>query len=132
MLVGVKQHPSFSPQTYFDYETLYLVQCFSTSFGICSIFKMHRGMWPGYPFSRFHEHFWHLLVSNRVWHLLVTIRVWHFAHFRNAQKLAIRSYTFLVFMSVFGILPIFEMHRGMCSGHTFFSFSCATSKKLSK
>ena len=35
-----------SPQMYSDYETLYLVQCFSTVFGIRPIFEMHRGMWP--------------------------------------------------------------------------------------
>ena len=47
------QHPSFSPQTYFDYETFYLVQCFSTVFGIRPIFEMHKGMWPGYTFFSF-------------------------------------------------------------------------------
>ena len=36
-------NPSFSPPTYFDEETLYLVQCFSTVFGILPIFEMHRG-----------------------------------------------------------------------------------------
>ena len=40
----LQQHPSFSPPTYFDDETLYLVQCFSTVFGIWPIFEMHRGM----------------------------------------------------------------------------------------
>ena len=49
-----------SPQTYFDYETFYLVQFFSTVFGILPIFEMHRGMWPGCTFSRFHKRFWHL------------------------------------------------------------------------
>ena len=79
-------------------------------FGILPILEIHRGMWPGYIFSRFHEH---LLVSNRFW---------HFAHFRNAQKHAIRLYVFLVLMSVFGILPILEMHRGMWSGYIFLVF----------
>ena len=32
---------------------------------------------------------------------------------------------FLVFMSVFGIRPIFEIHRDMWPGYTFFSFSRA-------
>ena len=87
---------------------------FMSVFGIWLIFEIQRSMLPGYIFSRFHEHFLHLLVSNCFW---------HFAHFRNAQKHAIRSYIFLVFTSVFGILPIFEMHKSMRSGHTFFSFS---------
>ena len=78
-----------TPQTYFDYETFYLVQCFSTVFGIFPIFEMHRGMRPGCTFSRFHERFW------------------HFAHFRNAQE---------------ACGPVIF----------FFSFSCATSKKLSQ
>ena len=81
---------------------LYIFLVFMSVFGILPIFEMHRGMWPGYTFSRFHERFCHLLVSNCFWHV---------AHFRNAQKHAIRSYIFLVFTSVFGILPIFEMHR---------------------
>ena len=29
-----------SPHTYFDYETFYLVQCFSTVFGIWPIFEL--------------------------------------------------------------------------------------------
>ena len=86
---------------------------FQIVFGIWLIFEIQRGMLPGYIFSRFHEHFLHLLVSNCFW---------HFAHFRNAQKHAIRSYIFLVFASVFGILPIFEMLRGMWSGHIFSRF----------
>ena len=82
-----------------------------------------------YIFSRFHERFW------------------YFAHFRNAQRHVVRSYFFsfsraflvfcpfskrteacdpviffLVFMSVFGILLIFEMHRCMSSGHIFSRF----------
>ena len=97
-------------------------------FGIWPIFEMHRGMWPAYTFSRFHERFWHLLVSNRFWYLLVSNRFWHFAHFRNAQKHAIPSYIFLVFMSVFGILPIFEMHRGMWSSHIFSRFHARPQK----
>ena len=70
-------------------------------FGIWPIFEMHRGMWPAYTFFRFHERFWHS------------------AHFRYAQRHVARLYIFLVFMSVFGIWPIFEMHRGMLPGCTF-------------
>ena len=92
--------------------------------------------------------FLHLLVSNRFWHfahfrnaleafgpvifflvfmriflhLLVSNRFWHFAHFRNAQRHAIQLYIFFVLMSVFGILPIFEMHRGMWPDHIFLVF----------
>ena len=76
-------------------------------------------MLPGYTFSRFHEHFLHLLVSNCFW---------HFAHFRNAQKHAILLYIFLVFASVFGILPIFEMLTGMWSGHIFSRFHARPQK----
>ena len=129
MLVGIQQHPSLSAQTYFNYET-FLVQCFSTVFGIRPIFEMHRGMWPGYTFSRFHERFWQL------------------AHFRNTQRHVARLFIFLlssaflafcpfwkhteacggqvihflVFMSVFGSWPIFEIHRGMWPGYSFFRF----------
>ena len=53
MLAGVQQHPLFSSQTYFDYETFYLLQCISTVFGSRPIFEMHRGMWPGYTFFSF-------------------------------------------------------------------------------
>ena len=53
MLVGIQQHPSFSAQEYFNYDTFYLVQCFSTNFGIQPILEMHRGMWPGYTFFSF-------------------------------------------------------------------------------
>ena len=49
---------------------------FMSIFGIWSIFEMHRGMWPGYLFSRFHESFW------------------HFAHFGNTRKHVVRSYIF--------------------------------------
>ena len=90
---------------------------------------MYRGMWPGYTFSRFHERFWHL------------------AHFRNAQKHVAQLFIFslsraflafcpiskhteacgpvihfLVFMSVFGIWSIFEIHRGMWPDYIFFVF----------
>ena len=129
MLVGIQQHPSFSTQTYFDYEAFYLVQCFSIVFGIRPIFKMLRGMWPGYTFfsflafgsfSKYTEacgpviHF--LDFMSIFLHLLVSNRFWHFAHFQNAQRHAIWLNIFLVFMSVFGI---FEIHRGMWSGHIF-------------
>ena len=128
MLVGIQQHPSFSAQTYFNYET-FLVQCFSTVFGIRPIFEIRRGMWPGYTFSRFHECFWHL------------------AHFRNAQRHVARLFIFslsraflafcpfwkhteacgpvthfLVFTSVFGIWSVFEMYRGMWPDYIFSRF----------
>ena len=51
MLVGVQQHPSFSPRTYFDYETFYLVQCFSTVFGILHYRNAQRHVARLYIFS---------------------------------------------------------------------------------
>ena len=61
----------------------------------------------------------HVLIFMSVFlHLLVSNRFWHFTHFRNAQKHVARLYIFLVFVSVFGIWPIFEMHRGMWPGYT--------------
>ena len=120
---------------------LYFFLVFMSVFGVWLIFEMHRGMWPGYTFSRFHECFWHL------------------AHFGNTQRHAAQIYFFsfsraffcicwfqivfgilpifkthgsmrsgrpviffLVFMSVFGILLIFEMNGGMSSGHIFSRF----------
>ena len=83
---------------------LYIFLVFMSVVGIWPIFEMHRCMWPGYTFSRFHECFWHS------------------AHFRNAQGHVAWLYIFLVFMSVVGILPIFEMHRCMWSGHIFSRF----------
>ena len=145
MLVGVHHHPSFFPHTYFDYETFNSVRCFLTVFGIRPIFEMHRGMWPGYtffsfsraflvfcPFSKYTEAFcpviFFLVFMSVFLHLLVSNRFWHFAHFRNAQKHAIRLYIFLVFMSVFGILSIFEIYRGMWSGHIFSRFHAQPQK----
>ena len=61
-------------------------------------------------------------------HLLVSNRFWHFAHFRNAQSHAIRLYIFLVFMSVFDIWPILEIHRGMWSGNIFSRFHAQPQK----
>ena len=66
MLVGVQQHPLFSPPMYFDYETFSSVLC-----------------------NRF----------------------WHSAHFQNAQRYVAWLYIFLVFIGVFGIWPILEIHR---------------------
>ena len=86
---------------------------FVSVFGIWPIFEMHKCMWPGYTFSRFRERFWHL------------------AHFRNAQRHVARlcmlsfSWAFFCicwFQIVFSILPIFEMHKRMWSGYTFYSF----------
>ena len=54
--VGWRTTTSFifpSHVLYFDHETFYLVQCFSTVFGNRPIFEMHRGMWPGYTFFSF-------------------------------------------------------------------------------
>ena len=70
-------------------------------------------MWSGHIFSLFHGHFFAFVGFKSFW---------HFAHFRNAQKQAIRLYIFLLVMSVFGIWPIFEMHRDMWSGHIFSRF----------
>ena len=64
-----------------------------------------------------------LRLLNFLFTLVLFHRFWHSAHFRNAQRHAARLYIFLVFMSVFGIWPIFEIHRGMWPGYTFFSFS---------
>ena len=120
MLVGIQQHPSFSAQTYFNYET-FLFQCFSTVFGIRPFFEMHRGMWSGHIFSRFYERFWHLV------------------RFRNTQRHVARLYFFsfslafflhLLASNRFGILPIFEMYRRHVLRSYFFSFSCTTSKKV--
>ena len=64
------------------------------------------------PFSKYTEacgpviHFLDLV--SIFLHLLVSNRFWHFAHFRNAQRHAIRLNIFLVFMSVFGICHIFS------------------------
>ena len=101
MLVGIQQNPSFSAQTYFNYET-FLFQCFSTVFGIRPFFEMHRGMWSGHIFSRFHERFWHLVRFRnaqkhvaRLYFFSFSLAFlafvdfksfWHFAHFRNAQE----------------------------------------------
>ena len=74
MLVGILQHPSFSAQTYFNYEIFYLVQWPLTVFGFRPIFEMHRIMRPGHTFSRFHERFWHLV------------------HFRNTLRHVARLY----------------------------------------
>ena len=63
-----------------------------------------------------------LIFTSIVLHLLVSNCFWHFAHFQNAQRHAIQLYIFLVFMSLFGILPIFEMSRCMWSGHIFSGF----------
>ena len=49
-------------------------------------------------------------------------RFWQSAHFQNTQRNLAWLYIFLVFMSVFGILLIFEMHRGMWPSYTFFCF----------
>ena len=148
MLAGVQHHSSFFPHTYFDYETFYLVQCSSTVFGIRPIFEMREACGPVIHFSRFHERFWHLAYFPNTqrhvsrWYFFSFSRTlfafvgfksflafspfskctkacdpiihfsrfherfWHLAHFRNAQRHVVRSY--------------------------FFSFSCATSKKLSK
>ena len=108
-------------------------------FGIWPIFEMHRGMWPGYSFSRFQERFW------------------HFAHFVITQRHVVRSYIFsfsraslafgpfskyteacgpiiffLVFISVFfcicwlqivlAFCPFSKCTGGMCSGHIFSRF----------
>ena len=70
-------------------------------------------MWPGYIFSRFPEHFFAYAGFKSFS---------AFAHFRNARKHAIRLYIFLVFMSVFGFLSMFEMHKGLWSGHIFSRF----------
>ena len=43
----------FFRRIFFDYDTLYLVQCFSTTLGIWPVFEMQRGMWPGYIFFSF-------------------------------------------------------------------------------
>ena len=114
MLVSIEQHLSFSAQTYFNYKTFHLVQCFSTVFGIRPIFEIHRGMWPGYAFFRFHERFWHLV------------------HFRNAQRHVARLYFFsfsLAFFFAFvgfklclAFCPFSKCTGGMCSGHIFFCF----------
>ena len=98
---------------------LYIFLVFMSVFGILPIFKIYRGMLPGYIFSRFHECVFAFVGVNRFW---------HFAHFRNAQKHAIRLYIFLVFMSVFGILPIFETHKGMWFGHIFSRFHAQPQK----
>ena len=113
MLVGVQQHPSFSAQTYFNYET-FLFQCFSTVFGIRPFFKMHRGMWSGHILSRFYERFWHLARFRntqrhvaRLYFFSFSIAFfafvgfklfWHFAHFRNVQEACAPVTFFLVFM----------------------------------
>ena len=113
MLVGIQQHPSFSAQTYFNYETLCLVQCFLTVFGIWPMFEMHRGMLPGYTFSCFHECFWHLV------------------HFRNTQRHVAWLYFFSFslmffclcwFQIVFGICPFSKCTGGMWSSHIFSRF----------
>ena len=113
MLVGIQQHPSFSAQTYFNYET-FLFQCFSTVFGIRPFFEMHRGMWSGLIFSRFYERFWHLVrFRNTQRHVarlyffsfslaffaFVGFKLfWHFARFRNVQEACAPVIFFLVFM----------------------------------
>ena len=92
---------------------LYFFLVFMSVFGVWLIFEMHRGMWPGYTFSRCHECFW------------------HFAHFGNTQRHAARLYFFSFsraffcicwFQIVFGILPIFKTHGSMRSGYTFSRF----------
>ena len=80
-------------------------------FGILPSLEIHSGMWPGYVFSRFHEH---------VFPFVGFKSFLAFCPFRNARKHEIRLYIFLVFMSVFGILPIFEMHLEACGPVIFF------------
>ena len=118
MLAGIQQHPSFSAQMYFNDET-FLVQCFSTVFGIRPIFEMHRGMWLGYTFSRFHERFWHLV------------------HFRNTQRHVARLYFFSFSLAFFCICwlqivlafcPFSKCTGGMCSGHIFSRFHARPQK----
>ena len=53
---------------------------------------------------------------------------WHFAHFRNAQRHVAQLYIFFVFMSVFGILIIFEMHRGIWCNQYFSYFHARPQK----
>ena len=113
MLVGIQQHPSFSAQTYFNYET-FLFQCFSTVFGIRPFFEMHRGMWSGHIFSRFYERVWHLVRFRNTQRHVARLyffsfslaffafvgfkSFWHFAHFRNVQEACAPVIFFLVFM----------------------------------
>ena len=98
---------------------LYIFLVFMRVFWHLANFRNTPGMLPGYIFSRFHEH---------VFAFVGFKRFRHFVHFRNAQKHAIRLYIFLVFMSIFGILPIFEMHGGRWSGHIFSRFHARPQK----
>ena len=114
MLVGVQQHPSFSTQTYFDYETFYLVQCFSTVFGIRPISKIHRGMWPCYTFSRFRELFFAFIVGFKSFLA--------FCPFSKCTKACNPFKPFSRFHERFWHFAIFEIHRGMWSCHIFSRF----------
>ena len=157
MLVGIQQHPSFASQTYFNYKTFYSVQWFSTAFGIRPIFEMHRGMWPGYkffsfscaflafgPFSKHTEacgpvtHFLVFMCVFGIWpifeihkacgpdiHLLVfsfSAAFLAFCPFSKHTEACGPDIHLLVFISVFGIWPIFEIHRGMWPDHIFSRF----------
>ena len=121
----------------FDYKTFYLVQCFSTVFGIRLIFEMHKGMWLGYTFSRFHECFWHLAHFGNTHKHVARLYFFSFSHFFAffgfKSFLAFCPFSkcleacdpvihFSRFMSVFGFLSMFEMHKGLWSGHIFLVF----------
>ena len=70
-------------------------------FGIWPIFEMHRGMWPGYSFSRFQERFW------------------HFAHFVITQRHVVRSYIFS-FSRAFLAFGPFSKYTEACGPIIFF------------
>ena len=92
---------------------LYIFLVFMSVFGIWPILEIHRGMWPGYIFSRFYEHFFAFVGFKSFL---------AFCPFSKCTKACDPVIHFSRFMCVFGILPIFEMHKNMRSGYTFFSY----------
>ena len=117
---------------------LYIFLIFMSVFGIWSIFKMHIRHAARYTFSCFHKRFWHLAHFGNTQRHVAQL---YFSHFHEHFFAFIGFKSFLAFclflkctkacdpvihfsrfLNVFGILPIFEMHRGMWSGHIFSRF----------
>ena len=87
-------------------------------FGIWPILEIHRGMWFGYIFSCFYEHFFAFGFKSFL----------AFCPFSKCTKVCDPVVQFSHFMSVFGILAIFKMHKGMWSSDIFFLFHAQPQK----